>query len=192
MEGRPLSPSFSAPRQDSLWIPFPSTQFTSSERKHSGRLGGQGAGKGEKSKGSRTWVGGALSGPYRHVLSGRDPLVLLCQCRDGGSGPSCRGRGIWRPLADRNRHPSLRSGELRDFRFLGRKRRLFRASLAQSVSCPGLQMKETEVHRHPPSFPGWKPEALHLTTFCIYSLTFCMAPCRVDIKEMTFWRTLVS
>ena len=44
-------------------------------------------------------------------------------------------------------------------------------------------MKETGVHRYPPSFPGWRPGALHLTTFCIYSLTFCMAPCRVDIKR---------
>lgn len=68
----------------------------------------------------------------------------------------------------------------------------FQSLLAQSVSYLGLQMKETEVHRHPPSFSGWKPGALHLTTFCIYSLTFCMAPCRVDIKEMTFWRPLVS
>lgn len=68
----------------------------------------------------------------------------------------------------------------------------FQSLLAQSVSCPGLQMKETEVHRYTPSFLGWRPGALHLTTFCIYSLTFCMAPCRVDIKEMTFWRPLVS
>ena len=52
-------------------------------------------------------------------------------------------------------------------------------------------MRETEAHRHSPSFPGWGPGALHLKTYCIYSLT-CRALCRLNIKEMTFWRPVIS
>lgn len=68
----------------------------------------------------------------------------------------------------------------------------FESLVALSVSCPGLQIRETEDHRNLPSFLGLESGALPFTAVSVYILTFCRVPCKVDIKEMTVWRPLIS
>lgn len=149
-------PSLLCPLPDSPWGSPPLTQFTSSEREHNGHLGCQDGGKGEESRGCRTWVGEALSGSPPPGTSpagqqskrpgGDTPRdggpVFQAEAPDSGA-PWRTGDGISQPeVSVAQRFPFSLGEETPG------KRCLFQSLAVHSVSCSGLQTMETEVHRH--------------------------------------------